>query len=68
MIWREKVGADRILDEWEPPEVLRQYFVGGICGHDREGSPVYIVPLGRLDMKGRDVTRLLITTTCIDVT
>ena len=46
------MGADRIIDEWNPPRVLRKYFVGGMCGHDKEGSPVYIVPIGNLDMKG----------------
>jgi len=46
------MGADTVLDEWTAPEVLRKYFVGGMAGHDREGSPVYVVPMGRLDMKG----------------
>ena len=48
------MGADRILDEWDPPKVLREYFVGGMCGHDKEGRPVCIVPIGHLDMKGMD--------------
>jgi len=52
LLWRARMGADTVLDEWTAPEVLRKYFVGGMAGHDREGSPVYVVPMGRLDMKG----------------
>lgn len=52
LLWRARMGADSVLDKWTAPEVLRLYFVGGMCGHDKEGSPVYVIPMGRLDMKG----------------
>jgi hypothetical protein len=38
--------------EWEPPEVLKKYFPGGIFGEDRDGNPVYYDFLGNLDCKG----------------
>ena len=59
MLWREKVRADHIMQEWTPPDVLSKYFAGGICGYDREGCPVYIVPAALIDMKGGRLAQLL---------
>ena len=53
--WRKNVKADRILEDWEPAEVLRKFFAGGICGHDKESCPVYITSPALIDMKGRQV-------------
>jgi hypothetical protein len=50
--WREQWQADTMLQEFRPPEVLRRYFCGGICGYDKEGYPIFIEPAGNLDMKG----------------
>lgn len=33
-------------------EVLWKYYPGGFFGHDRDGRPVFIQPLGRIDFKG----------------
>nr|XP_022342458.1 retinal-binding protein-like isoform X1 [Crassostrea virginica] len=52
MAFREKMKVDTILEDYEPPEVLRKYLTGGFCGHARDGSPVRVEPFGRLDMKG----------------
>lgn len=43
---------DDILDEYTPPDVLRKYYPGGLVGHDKEGCPVWIIPLGNLDING----------------
>ena len=43
---------DNILEDFDPPEVLKKYYPGGLVGHDKEGCPVWIVPLGNLDIKG----------------
>ncbi|XP_060077261.1 SEC14-like protein 2 [Ylistrum balloti] len=50
--WREKNNVDTILDDFESPDVLKKYFTGGTSGFDKEGCPIWVDPLGRLDFKG----------------
>ena len=52
MEWRERIGADKMLDEWDAPEVLRKYYAGGSYGVDREGSPVWYDLPSCQDFKG----------------
>lgn len=35
-----------------PPQVIRKYMSGGMCGYDREGSPIWYEIIGPLDAKG----------------
>ena len=35
-----------------PFQVLQRYLAGGLCGFDKEGSPIKVELFGRLDMKG----------------
>jgi len=49
--WRKYKGLDFLLD-WNPPEVLRKFYPGGLSGWDRSGCPVWIIPFGRADLKG----------------
>lgn len=44
---------DHILDEFEEPEVLQKYLVGGMCGYDKDGLPIRIEPFGRLGFWAR---------------
>ncbi|NWX64734.1 S14L2 protein, partial [Promerops cafer] len=37
---------------WGDPSVIRKYMSGGMCGYDREGSPVWYEIIGPLDAKG----------------
>jgi len=50
--WRKQHKMDTFYEEWKPPEVLIQYFAGGLTGFDKEGFPVFIMPTGKLDMTG----------------
>lgn len=50
--WREENQVDTLVERYECHPVLKKYFPGGIFNHDREGSPVYIVPIGNGDFKG----------------
>jgi len=38
---------DHILEEYEVPEVLGKYLIGGMCGRDKEGLPIRIEPFGK---------------------
>ena len=40
------------MNDWTPPEVLLKYHPGGFFGHDKEGCPIWIDPIGRADVKG----------------
>ncbi|XP_067941980.1 retinal-binding protein-like [Watersipora subatra] len=46
------MGVDEILVNFEEPEVLKKYFIGGMCGYDKLGLPIRIEPFGGLDMRG----------------
>ncbi|XP_045172153.2 SEC14-like protein 2 isoform X1 [Mercenaria mercenaria] len=50
--WRQEMGADTILEDYQPIEVLEKYRTGGILGRDKSGCPIYIDPYGLIDMKG----------------
>ncbi|KER27725.1 hypothetical protein T265_05284 [Opisthorchis viverrini] len=44
-------SVDTILSWYRMPEVIDKYFPGGICGEDKEGRPLFIAPIGRVDPK-----------------
>ncbi|XP_053502162.1 SEC14-like protein 2 isoform X1 [Ictalurus furcatus] len=50
--FRKRLQVDSILEDWKPPEVIELYVSGGMCGYDREGSPVWYDIIGPLDPKG----------------
>ncbi|KAG7322485.1 hypothetical protein KOW79_013831 [Hemibagrus wyckioides] len=50
--FRKRLKVDSILEDWKPPEVIENYVSGGMCGYDREGSPVWYDIIGPLDPKG----------------
>ncbi|XP_017344731.2 SEC14-like protein 2 isoform X1 [Ictalurus punctatus] len=50
--FRKRLQVDSILEDWKPPEVIEHYVSGGMCGYDREGSPVWYDIIGPLDPKG----------------
>ncbi|XP_023682119.1 SEC14-like protein 2 isoform X1 [Paramormyrops kingsleyae] len=50
--FRKRMKVDTITTAWQPPEVIEQYLAGGMCGYDREGSPIWYDVIGPLDPKG----------------
>ncbi|XP_040061135.1 SEC14-like protein 2 [Ixodes scapularis] len=52
IIWRQRENIDSIIETHEIPEVLRLYYPGGLCNHDREGRPLWILRFGNADFKG----------------
>ncbi|XP_054748836.2 SEC14-like protein 2 [Lytechinus pictus] len=50
--FREKWNVQSLIDNWHPPEVLDKYMVGGLCGFDKDGAPVWYEPFGYFDPKG----------------
>lgn len=51
MQWREEWSINKD-DGWKPPQVLVDYMPSGICGYDREGSPVVVLPFNGFDVCG----------------
>ncbi|XP_037520884.1 SEC14-like protein 2 [Rhipicephalus sanguineus] len=50
--WRKKNEVDSILEDYQPPKVLLEYFPGGFVDCSTDGRPVLIVPVGQADFKG----------------
>ncbi|XP_041812442.1 SEC14-like protein 1 [Chelmon rostratus] len=52
LTWRKQHKVDFLLDTWERPQHLQDYYAGGWHHHDRDGRPLYILRLGQMDTKG----------------
>ncbi|CAJ1069387.1 SEC14-like protein 2 isoform X2 [Xyrichtys novacula] len=50
--FRKNMKVDTITTDWRPPEVIEKYLSGGMCGYDREGSPIWYDVIGPVDPKG----------------
>ncbi|CAF3904880.1 unnamed protein product, partial [Rotaria magnacalcarata] len=49
---RKKNCIDRLLVDYESPEVIQRFFPGAWGGNDREGRPIYILRVGEIDVRG----------------
>ncbi|PWA33282.1 hypothetical protein CCH79_00013609, partial [Gambusia affinis] len=52
LTWRKQHQVDFLLDTWERPQLLQDYYTGGWHHHDRDGRPLYVLRLGQMDTKG----------------
>uniref|UniRef100_A0A672Z118 SEC14-like protein 2 n=1 Tax=Sphaeramia orbicularis TaxID=375764 RepID=A0A672Z118_9TELE len=50
--FRRQMKVDTIISDWTPPEVIEKFVSGGMCGYDKEGSPIWYDVIGPLDPKG----------------
>ena len=50
--WRKKHQIDRLLEEYQVPHVIKDYFPGGWHHFDKDGRPLYILKMGQMDVKG----------------
>ncbi|XP_054289717.1 protein real-time isoform X2 [Macrosteles quadrilineatus] len=52
LTWRKKHAVDRIIAEYQAPQVVKDYFPGGWHHSDKDGQPLYLLRLGQMDVKG----------------
>ncbi|KAK8401214.1 hypothetical protein O3P69_002767 [Scylla paramamosain] len=52
LIWRKKNQVDKMMNEYQVPSVIQEYFPGGWHHHDKECRPLYLLRLGQMDVKG----------------
>ncbi|KAF3818937.1 hypothetical protein GH733_012354 [Mirounga leonina] len=50
--WRKQHQVDLLLQTWQPPALLEEFYAGGWHYQDRDGRPLYILRLGHMDTKG----------------
>ncbi|KAM7540568.1 hypothetical protein Aperf_G00000030157 [Anoplocephala perfoliata] len=50
--WRSENKLDELFASFSMPDVIEKYLSGGICGQDKFGHPVYIIPAGTIDVFG----------------
>ncbi|XP_033230551.1 SEC14-like protein 2 [Belonocnema kinseyi] len=49
--WRKQWEVDK-LEEWDPPQILKDHLPHGLCGYDKDNAPVAIIPFAGMDMYG----------------
>nr|XP_061837561.1 SEC14-like protein 1 [Nerophis lumbriciformis] len=52
LTWRKQHQVDFLLDSWQRPQLLQDYYSGDWHHHDKDGRPLYILRLGQMDTKG----------------
>ena len=51
--WEFRVySCELILQHFQEPPVIKNYFPGGWHHYDKEGRPVFLLRLGQMDAKG----------------
>ncbi|ETE72482.1 SEC14-like protein 1, partial [Ophiophagus hannah] len=56
LTWRKQHQVDYILDTWNPPQVLQDYYAGGWHHHDKDGRPLSWTCL--VDLEGLNMRHL----------
>ncbi|CAD5216999.1 unnamed protein product [Bursaphelenchus okinawaensis] len=52
LLWRKQHNIDKLLHDFQPPQVIKDHFPG--CWHhqDKAGRPLFVLKLGQMDVKG----------------
>ncbi|XP_064476060.1 SEC14-like protein 3 [Ornithodoros turicata] len=50
--WRQNNDVDHILQTHVPSEIVKKHFPGGFLECSPEGYPVWLIPIGNIDIKG----------------
>ncbi|XP_016069936.1 PREDICTED: SEC14-like protein 5 [Miniopterus natalensis] len=50
--WRKQHQVDLLLQTWQPPALLEEFYAGGWHYQDIDGRPLYVLRLGHMDTKG----------------
>ncbi|CAL1296152.1 unnamed protein product [Larinioides sclopetarius] len=50
--WRKENNVDKILTDYKLPEILQTFFKNVLFGYDKEGCPIYYMPVGKHDVRG----------------
>ncbi|CAN7938168.1 unnamed protein product, partial [Ixodes hexagonus] len=50
--WRSENNMDSIMEDYEPSEMIQRYFPGGLLECCPKGHPLWVVPIGNVDIKG----------------
>ncbi|KAL1418521.1 hypothetical protein MTO96_025905 [Rhipicephalus appendiculatus] len=50
--WRQQLGVDSLLTDYQVPKVMREHFPGGILDCNPKGHPVWLINIGSVDIKG----------------
>uniref|UniRef100_A0AC35U640 CRAL-TRIO domain-containing protein n=1 Tax=Rhabditophanes sp. KR3021 TaxID=114890 RepID=A0AC35U640_9BILA len=52
LLWRKQHNVDQILQDFEVPPVIKQFFPGTWHHQDKLGRPLFVLRLGQMDVKG----------------
>lgn len=52
LTWRKKNSIDRLLMDYETPEIIQRFYPGSWGGNDRDGRPIYVLRVGDIDVRG----------------
>ncbi|CAG0891657.1 unnamed protein product [Cyprideis torosa] len=52
LLWRKQHQIDKLVAEYEPPDVLKKYFPGAWHYEDKDGRPMFVLRVGQMDVKG----------------
>lgn len=52
MIRRKKNSIDRLLVDYETPDIIQRFYPGAWSGNDRNGRPIYVLRVGDIDVRG----------------
>ncbi|KAM7311125.1 SEC14-like protein 2 [Ixodes scapularis] len=49
--WRSEHKMDSLVEEYQASELVRRFFPGGILECSPNGNPVFLIPIGNVDIR-----------------